>query len=92
MGERTSRVVAVLGVVDWLARIVVPSSVMRAYGPLTGVAAGVALVAVSEVAWRLLTSEWGKSLAVQGGPGASPPGRTIFHPIGPRGRERSRRD
>lgn len=50
---------AVFGVIDWLARIAVPVMVWHAYGLLAGVAAGAALLATSEVVWRLLTGEWG---------------------------------
>ena len=64
MGEQpTARpwtpIIAVLGIVDWLVRIVVPATVLHYYGWLAAIATGVVLVAASEIAWRLIAGEWG---------------------------------
>lgn len=64
MGEQQSSrpltpIVAALGIVDWLVRIVAPSTVLHYYGWFAAIATGVVLVAVSEIAWRLISGEWG---------------------------------
>jgi len=64
MGEQpTARlwtpIIAVLGIVDWLVRIVAPGTVLHYYGWLAAIATGVVLMAASELSWRPISGEWG---------------------------------
>ena len=51
--------IAVLGIVDWLVRIVAPGTVLHYDGWLAAIATGVVLMAASELSWRLISGKWG---------------------------------